>query len=384
MARRFALLLIILITACRDRPEKADPPTQAATGASIPIEYAKGFTAHTDASGVTYLTVNDPWPEASREYTYALVPREQLAAITLPADAFDAIIPVPVQRLVLTSTTHVPSLVALQATHTLVGFPGLDYISSPEVRQRIASGAVRELGANEQLNTELVLEAAPEVVVGFGISDAPGSYRGVSEAGIPVLYNGDWMETNPLGKAEWIKFFGLLLGALPEAEAYFREVEAAYVEARELAARAPDRPTVLSGALYRDVWYLPGGESWAAAFLEDAHADYLWAGTTGSGSLSLSLEAVLEKGVDAEFWISPSQYTSYSGMAADNSHYEQFRAFRERRIIGYASSRGPGGGLLYFEVGPNRPDWVLKDLIHHLHPGLLPGYEPVFFKPLDP
>lgn len=374
----------MLITACRDRPEQTAQLPEGAAGDSVHLAYAEGFSAYTDATGVTYLTVNDPWPEASREYKYALVPREKLAAITFPADAFDAIIPVPVERLVLTSTTHVPSLVALQATGTLVGFPGLDYISSPEVRQRIDAGAVRELGANEQLNTELVLEANPEVIVGFGVSNAPGSYRGVREAGIPVIYNGDWMETNPLGKAEWIKFFGLLLGALPEAVAYFREVEAAYVEARELAAGAPNRPTVLSGALYRDVWYLPGGESWAAAFLEDAHADYLWAETPGSGSLSLSLEAVLEKGGDAEFWVSPSQYTSYSEMASDNSHYGQFRAFRERHIIGYASRRGPGGGLLYFEVGPNRPDWVLKDLIHHLHPGLLPGYEPVFFKPLAP
>ncbi len=378
------LLLIFVVIACRDRPEKAVPQTEETAVSTLDIEYARGFSARTDATGITYLTVSDPWPEASREYQYALVPREKLAVVTLPADSFDAIIPVPVERLVLTSTTHVPSLVALQATGSLVGFPGLDYISSPEVRQRIDSGAVRELGANEQLNTELVLEAAPEVVVGFGISDAPGSYRGIREAGIPVIYNGDWMETNPLGKAEWIKFFGLLLGALPEAEEYFKEVETAYQEARELAAKAPTRPTVLSGALYRDVWYLPGGESWAAAFLEDAHADYLYADTPGSGSLSLSLEAVLEKGVDAEFWISPSQYTSYSGMASDNPHYEQFRAFRERRIFGYASNRGPGGGLLYFEIGPNRPDWVLKDLIHHLHPGLLPDYEPVFFKPLAP
>ncbi|WP_420593301.1 ABC transporter substrate-binding protein [Robiginitalea biformata] len=385
MARTSALLILILLTtACRERPEKAAPLPEAAVDNPVEIDYAKGFAAHTDASGVTYLTVSDPWPEASREYKYALVPRGKLAAITLPADTFDAIIPVPVERLVLTSTTHVPSLVALRATESLVGFPGLDYISSPEVRQRIDAGAVRELGANEQLNTELVLEAAPEVVVGFGISDAPGSYRGVREAGIPVIYNGDWMETNPLGKAEWIKFFGLLLGSLPEAQQYFEEVEAAYQEARELAAKASTRPTVLSGALYRDVWYLPGGESWAAAFLEDAHAEYLYADTPGSGSLSLSLEAVLEKGVDAEFWISPSQYTSYSEMASDNPHYEQFRAFRERRIFGYASNRGSGGGLLYFEIGPNRPDWVLKDLIHHLHPGLLPGYEPVFFKPLAP
>ncbi len=265
-----------------------------------------------------------------------------------------------------------------------MGFPGLDYISSPAIRKKIESGSVSELGANEQLNTEMVLAAAPEVVVGFGVSDAPGAYRPVSDAGIPVIFNGDWMEQNPLGKAEWIKFFGLLLDAGSRAGEHFREVERAYIEARDLATGAPERPTVLSGALYRDIWYLPGGESWAAAFIEDANARYLWQDASGSGSLSLSLEAVLEKGSGADFWIAPAQFTSYTEMEAANPHYRQFRAFRERRIFGYAATRGPGKGLLYYEMAPTRPDWVLKDLVHFLHPGFLPDYQPVFFKPLDP
>ena len=99
MARTSALLILILLTtACRERPEKAAPLPEAAVDNPVEIDYAKGFAAHTDASGVTYLTVSDPWPEASREYKYALVPRGKLAAITLPADTFDAIIPVPVER----------------------------------------------------------------------------------------------------------------------------------------------------------------------------------------------------------------------------------------------------------------------------------------------
>ncbi|MBC2839457.1 ABC transporter substrate-binding protein [Robiginitalea sp. SC105] len=376
---------MLLPLGCREKPETQKPPLpQAGRESHLELQYASGFTARTDSSGITYLTISDPWPGASRKFEYALVPREQLASVTLPADAFDAIIPVPVSKLVLTSTTHIPSLEALGALETLVGFPGLDYISSPGVRQRIARGEIAELGANEQLNIEMVMETAPELVVGFGVSDAPGSYRKIADAGIPVVYNGDWMEQNPLGKAEWVKFFGLLLNDLPRAEAYFAEVEAAYLEAREVARSATSQPSVLSGALYRDIWYLPGGDSWAAAFLEDANARYLWADTPGGGSLSLSLEAVLDKGVQADFWVSPSQYTSYSEMAAANPHYEQFRAFRERRIFGYAGTRGPARGLLYYELGPSRPDLILKDLVHYLHPGLLQDYEPVFFKPLKP
>jgi len=378
----YLLLVLLLHASCRERPREPLPPGFGATPDLTP-KYATGFSARKDANGVLLLTVTGPWPEASRPYRYALVPRDGDPAPGLDPKDFDAIIPVPARRVVLTSTTHIPALEALGEAEKLTGFPGLDYISSPLTRQRIEAGAVAELGANEQLNTEKVLELQPDLVVGFGVSEAPRSYRPLQAAGIPVVYNGDWMEQSPLGKAEWIKFFGYLLGREQEAEALFNEIETAYLRAREVASGAPESPAVLSGALYRDIWYLPGGQSWAATFLRDAHASYPWADTPESGSLSLSLEAVLERGGEAVFWVAPSQYTSYSEMLAANPHYEQFRAFRERRIFTYALSKGPKGGMLYFELGPGRPDWVLQDLIYYLHPGLLPDYEPVFFKPLE-
>lgn len=376
------ILLLLLSGACRE--QNRTPPAQAAGPLTeIPLKYARGFAASRDAAGIVYLTVSGPWPEASQSFRYALLPPGAAPESLAEPESFDAIIQLPVRRVVLTSTTHIPPLEALGAAAMLAGFPGLDYISSPLTRSRIAAGAVVELGANEQLNTEKVLELQPDLLVGFGVTEAPRAYRPLQDAGIPVVYNGDWMEQSPLGKAEWIKFFGLLLGQQQEAARLFGEIEANYLLARDLAASASESPTVLSGALYRDVWYLPAGESWAATFLRDAHATYLWGETPGTGSLSLSLEAVLEKGREADFWVAPSQYTSFEEMQAANAHYAQFKAFRERNIYSYAGSKGPGGGLLYFELGPTRPDWVLQDLIFFLHPGLLPGYEPVFFKPLE-
>ena len=333
---------------------------------------------------MVYLTVTSPWPDAGRAFRYALVPREELADFTPARDDLDGVVGIPVERIIVTSTTHIPTLETLGMESRLVGFPGLDYISSPLTRKRIEAGKVRELGSNDQLNTERVLSLEPDLVVGFGVSGTPGSYQVLEASGIPVVYNGDWMEENPLGKAEWIVFFGLLFGEEQAAKAAFQKVEKAYLEAREIAAAAPESPTVMSGALYRDVWYLPGGDSWAARFIRDANARYLWADAPGGGSLSLSLEAVLEKGTEADFWIAPSQYTSYSEMGDANTHYQQFRAYREQRIYTYALTQGPTGGLWYFERGPGRPDLILKDLIHWFHPGLLADYTPEFFKPLNP
>lgn len=375
-----SLLLAILLVSCGGPNPGAT--SSVSEGEPLPLQYAKGFRARTLPSGVTLLTITQPWPGADRPYHYALVPRDK-AGLVLP-DTLDAVIPVPVRRVVLTSTTHIPALEILDAAETLIGFPGLSYISSPQTTQRIGRGEVAELGANEQLNTEKVLEVRPDLVVGFGITDAPRAYRGILGAGIPVIYNGDWTEQDPLGKAEWLKFFGLLLDKRQAAAAAFEQVEAEYLRVRELAATAVEKPTVLSGALYRDVWYLPGGQSWAARFLDDAHAAYLWRDTPGAGSLSLSLEAVLQEASEADFWVSPSQYTSYSQMEQADPHYARFKAFREKKVLTYAASKGPGGGLTYFELGPSRPDLILKDLIHYLHPGLLPDHEPVFYKPLDP
>jgi iron complex transport system substrate-binding protein len=129
---------------------------------------------------------------------------------------------------------------------------------------------------------------------------------------------------------------------------------------------------------------MPGGESWAAAFIRDAGAEYLWAGSEETGSLSLGLEEVLEKAPEARVWVAPSQFTSYSEMQAANPLYTRIRAFREQRVYTYAKSLGPTGGMRYFELGPSRPDLILKDLIYYIHPGLLPDYTPVFFQPLDP
>jgi iron complex transport system substrate-binding protein len=346
-------------------------------------QYAKGFSADHTRSGVIYLNVNSPWPGASKTYRYALVPREKAGKMRLPLEDLDGVVQVPVGKVILTSTTHIPALESLGLMDHLVGFPGLDYISSPEARLRISAGAIQELGANEQLNTEKVLELDPDLVVGFGISGAPSSYQALEASGIPVIYNGDWMEEDPLGKAEWITFFGLLFGKQDLAFSTFDEVETAYLEARKLASGARTTPTVLSGALYRDIWYLPGGQSWAARFIRDANARYLWEKTEEKGSLSLSLESVLEGGSQADYWIAPSQFTAYQQMLEADEHYRQFKAFRNKAVYTYALSRGPGKGLLYFEQGPSRPDLILKDLIYWFHPGLLDDYKPAFFKPLQ-
>lgn len=382
---RSCLLLVsaALLLSCGGGTPK-DPEIQGpGTHTNGRLQYATGLQIVKEANGITVIHVKSPWPDAREGFRYALVPKELAPVVTLDRDAYDAIVTIPVERVVVTSTTHIPALVSLGKVQSIAGFPGTGYISSPEARARVKSGEITDIGVNEAINTEMVLELQPDLVIGFAISSGNKAYGVVQQSGIPVVYNGDWTEESPLGKAEWIKFFAPFFGLEKMADSLFIKIESDYLSAREIAAGASEKPSVLSGALYKDVWYLPGGASWAARFLEDANANYLWRDNDKAGSLSLSVESVISRGAEADYWISPSQYTSYEEMENANRHYSRFKAFRNKKVYTFAKTRGESGGYEYYELAPNRPDLVLKDLIHILHPGLLPEHEPYFFKPLD-
>ncbi len=347
------------------------------------IKHAKGFSIERTVSGITIVKISSPWPKAETSFTYALVPRALVSSISLDKEVFDAIILVPVNSIVVTSTTHIPALEALGVEDRLVGFPDTQYISSEKTRKRITDGLVKELGNNEAMNTEMVIELRPDLVVGFSINNQNRVYETLQHSNIRVVYNGDWTEETPLGKAEWIKFFAPFFGKETAAKGIFDSIEKSYLATRDLARTATSTPTVLSGALYKDIWYLPGGKSWAAQFLADANAKYLWANTEETGSLSLSWESILDTAQHADFWVGPAQFTSYNDLQDANTHYTQFDAFKNKHAYTFAKTTGATGGLLYYELAPHRPDIVLKDLIHILHPELLPDHQLYFFKPLD-
>lgn len=367
--------LVIVLFGCREGNQESNVNTPDKQDV---ITYAKGFNIE-QLDGYSVLTVSNPWPGSDVSYRYLLKETQE----KLEDEAsYEAVLQVPIRSIVVTSTTHIPSLEMLGAEETLVGFPNLNYISSEKTRSLIDVGKIRELGQNEAINTEVLIESNPDAVVTFAIEGKNKTVTTLQRAGIPVLYNADWTETHPLGKAEWIKFFGALYGKAEEANQLFSEIEKEYLEAKTLAANASTYPTVLSGAMYKDIWYLPQGGSWAAQFIADAHGDYLWKDREGTGSLSLNLESVLETGRNADYWIGPGQYNSYYQLQEAHSVYGQFKAFETQEIYTFTTRTGATGGVLYYELAPNRPDLVLKDLIKILHPELLPEYSPYFFAPL--
>ncbi|GAA4322258.1 ABC transporter substrate-binding protein [Pontixanthobacter gangjinensis] len=343
------------------------------------IENASGFSI-SKFEAYSLITVKTPWPNAEEDFIYLLKEKDA----DIPEDLeFDQVVEVPVKRIVVTSTTHIPALEALNEEERLIGFPGLNYISSKRTRKLIDSDQITELGQNENINTEVLIDLAPDVVIGFAIDASNKSFETIQKTGIPVIYNGDWTELTPLGKAEWIKFFGALFAKEKEAERIFKKIKSEYLQAKELAASAQTSPKVISGSMYNDQWYMPNGNSWQAQFLADANSNYLYADSEGEGSLSLAFESVLEKAESAEYWVSSGQFKSYEQLFNESEHYRRFRAVRERNVYSVSLSRGETGGILFYELGPQRPDLILKDLIKIFHPGLLDEYDLVFYKPLN-
>jgi len=369
-------LFVISFFGCKQNKET---PTTKISSAKNSIHYAKGLEIY-KYEGYSLVKIINPWPEAKESFTYLL--KEKNGIIPESLKQF-TIIPIPIKSIVVTSTTHIPALELLGVENTLVGFPNTDYISSEKTRKRIDAGKIREVGTNETLNTEVLIDMKPDVIVSFGLNNSNPTLDNLKKSGLKVILNGDWTEQSPLGKAEWIKFFGALYGLDSKANSIFSEIEKEYQNTLALAKKAKLKPTVLSGSMFQDQWYLPQGESWASLFLKDAQSDYLWANSKGTGSIPLPFEKILEIAQKAEFWIAPGDFSSLKQMSDSNPHYNEFASFKNKKVYSYSLNKGAKGGILYFEWSPTRPDWVLKDLIRIFHPELLPNHKLYFFEKLE-
>jgi iron complex transport system substrate-binding protein len=343
------------------------------------IHYAKGLKIYKHL-GFSIVKITNPWPEAQKSFTYILQEKNGIVPDSLKQ--FPTI-SIPIQSIVVTSTTHIPALELLGVENTLVGFPDTAYISSVKTRKLIDAGKVREVGTNESLNTEVLMDLKPDVIIGFGLNNSNPTFDNLQKSGLKVMLNGDWTEQSPLGKAEWIKFFGALYGLDSKANTLFSKIEKEYNSTLALAKKATTKPTVLSGAMYQKIWYVPQGESWVSLFLKDARSNYLWSNTKGTGSLVIPFEVILEKAKDADFWIAPGDYSSLKQMSDNNPHYSQFDSFKNKKVYSCSVNKGAKSGIIYFEWSPTRPDWVLKDLIKIFHPELLPHHKLFFFTKLE-
>ncbi|MBK0371212.1 ABC transporter substrate-binding protein [Flavobacterium agrisoli] len=371
----FVFLLVIMVS-CKKQEKIEIVETPIVQNS---IEYASGLSIQ-KYEGYSVVKVSNPWPDTDKKFTYIL--KEKTAQVPDSLQQY-ANITVPLTSVVVTSTTNIPFLEMLEVENKLVGFPHTDYVSSEKTRVLIDNGKVKNVGQNEKLDIEQLIDLRPDLIVTFGVDNNNPMLENLQKSGLSVLIQGDWMEQSPLGKAEWIKLFGALFAKEDKAKEIFDKIVTGYNQAMKLVEMSDANATVLYGSMYQDKWFVARGSSWVAQFMKDAKSNYLWADLEGSGSLGLSFEKVLDKAKEAQFWIATGSFKSLAELAASNTHYSQFTAFTTQNVYTFESKLGAKGGTMYYELGPSRPDLILKDYIKIFHPEVLPSYEFTFAQKLN-
>ena len=359
--------LLFLLAACQGQETGRDKKPENTDGR---LKYAVNFKLipHGD---YTELQILDP--EKGRiEQKYALVNRNK--HVTFPQDLVK--IEVPVKSVIALSGTHIGMIEKLHCADRISGISSKNYVANKTVLKGYAAGKVLEFDDFGQLNPESVLKTPARIIVYSGFGKTPQNEDKLSKLGILCLPDYDWRETHPLGKAEWIKLFGYLFGKEKEASAYFAKVEQEYLQLKETVADLKDRPTVFSGSMIGDSWYMPAGESYGAVLLKDANADYTASHEKGTGSVSYSFEQVLKADQESIYWFNPG-FSTKAQLLSANAKYQYFEAFKDNNV--YCYSHDMNG---FWENSAIEPNHVLSDLIQVLHKGKVEKSKLYFYKQL--
>ncbi len=370
----FFLGYVFSVVALGAREPKSGP-TQAPTV----IEYAKGFEVEY-YEGFKVVTIRKPWKTSRHKTTLLLVSE----GVAIPEGYPRAtVVKIPVQRFASLSTTHLHHIEVLGLQDRLVGFSNLGDISSPLLLARAKQGKLKAVGQGGAATREKLLDLNPELVMTYGTGAPNEDLGGLMSLGIPVVLNAEYLESSPLGYAEWVKFTALFFDLEKRAESFFSNLASEYLKLSALARNRKVKPTVFMNLPYGGTWFMPGGESFPSRLVRDAGGEYLFKQNNETGSLKLSFEVVLEKASTADIWLNPGGSVKLAEILGADPRFRLFAAHRKGRVFNKNLRVLVGLPNDYFEVGLANPHEVLKDLIHIFHPDLLPDHKPRWYHRLQ-
>jgi iron complex transport system substrate-binding protein len=333
--------------------------------------------------GYTEVIIRNPWQGAkSVVMKYALVKDGSAAPVGFNPEN---IINVPVQRIICMSTTHAGMISALGEEGTIKGMSGTEFIFSPSVSELINKGAIKEVGYETNLNQEIVVKISPDLVMMYGIGSESASHiNKMKELGLKVMFNGDYLETDPLAKAEWIKLFGALYCREEMADSIFKSVSDDYNNIRSYVnSGSSARPTVLLGLPFKDTWFISPGNSFVSKLIEDAGGNYLWHNTISEYSLPYGLENVYTNALNADYWLNIGTVKSTSEITMIDPRLKDLKSFRDGNLFNNNKRLNSNGGNDYWESGAVRPNLILRDIAVILHPELFPGMSMYYYQKIE-
>ncbi|MDO4949490.1 MAG: ABC transporter substrate-binding protein [Bacteroidales bacterium] len=345
------------------------------SGEDVVFRHAHNIKA-TRCDGYTVVTLTNPWDTTRLLHRYVLV-GDTVANDGMRPDG--TVVRTPLSAAVVFGSTQCGALKRLKALPQIKGVCDLKYIRIQEVVEAAERQQLKDLGDGMNPDVEQLITLHPDGLMVSPFENS-GGYGRMERLGIPIVECADYMEATPLGRAEWIRFYGMLFGKEALADSLFAEEEQRYMALKSLAMKATEKPTLLCETKMSATWYVSGGKSYMGQMYADAGADYLFADYEQSGSVALSFETVYERAHDADVWVmkynSPGPLT-YTRLAADLPAYKGFKAYKERKVWAcntYYST--------LFDDFPYQPHLLLQDYIKILHPDLLPDTDLMFFHEL--
>jgi iron complex transport system substrate-binding protein len=339
------------------------------------IQYAKGFSIEKKGSW-KQITVLDPW-KGDTLGCYALIAKNTEIPTGLKKGCI--IVRIPISTIAILSSTHVGELTILGLRDNIKGVSNGDQLWDSILSRRFKQGEVVEVDHQMTNNVEQILALSPDLVMKSGFENVRNEDARLTEAGIPIAYNMEWMESDMLARAEWIKFVSAFFGKEQLADSLFNGIVRRYNEVKQLAASQP-KQTVLFNMNYKGTWYLPGAKSYAAAMARDAGAVYAVQGND-RGSMPVNFEQVLDAHANDNIWLNV-EARSLDALGKADERYKLFKAYKTGQVYNYDKRVNAAGGNDYWESGAVHPDVLLKDEVKILHPNLLPGYEMVYWRKL--
>ena len=374
-----ALAIPLLWAGCNSKKTHTQEEKSASVSASV--RYARGFTIE-DRKTFKKLTVFNPWQKSTGvSYQYYLVPRSEKVPASLEGKQ---IIRTPVRRVVCLSTTQLGFLEALHETSSLVGIPDINLVSDSSIIQRYHEKKLSEVGYAQGLNYELLLSLKPDLVLTYGVDgEVSAQLNKLNDLGVPVMLVGEYLESTPLAKCEWIKFVGAIYGKQEEAQKWFNRIDKNYQQIRAKVADVDYRPKVLTGLPWKDNWWMAGGKSNLAKLIHDAGGEYLWHKNTSRNAFVVSIEDVFMKANSADYWINTGTAGSVSDLLAVDSRFASLPPVKKHAVYNNNARMSAGGGNDYWEKGVVRPDLILQDLVRIFHPGKVTPGKLYFYRQLN-
>ena len=352
---------VVLLLSCGGAKELFPP----VDGEVVPMR-CSSLLSVVECDGYTVVDIANPWGAETMQ-RYILVPSASELPATLPKGV---LLRTPLENVILFSGVHAGLLSELGVEKSVKGVCDAQYIYCNAVTEGLAAGTVVNCGSSLNVDAEAVMQVSPDAV--FVLPYENGGFGKLDNLGFPLVLCADYMESSPLGCAEWMRFYGRLLGLGAESDSLFSVVYSEYEALREAARGVGYRPRLMCELKSSSAWYVPCGESTMGRMYADAGADYLFSSCNGSGSVPLSYEVVLDKAADADVWL--LKYNSdvdrtRESLLADFAGYSYFRPFKKQSM--YACNTRYRH---LFEETAFHPERLLRELVAILHPELLPGY----------